>query len=278
MVVGVLHEARIDLHLAAQDRLERLRHVVPRRDLRMARGELAVRRNDAKRLLPGDGFFAQLVPALVEFALVLVGPLLGHMVRRVGRARREVDEERLVGRQRLLLRDPGHRLVGHVRHEVVALFGRLLRLDRRRALIERRIPLVRLAADEAVEVLEAAAAGRPCVERSDRARLPHRHFVAFAELRGRVAVELQGPRERRDRVGQYRVVARRAGGDFGDAAHAGGVVVAPGQQRLAASASRGRWCGSGCTSGRPPPAFPRSASGRGRRRRSWSRTRRRRSG
>ncbi len=197
----------------------------------MARGELAVRRDDAQLLLPGDGLFAQFVPALVELALVLVGPFLGHMVRRVGRAGREVDEERFIGCQRLLLRHPGHRLVGHVRHEVVALFGRLFRLDRRGPLVERGIPLVRLAADKAVEVLEPAAAGGPCVERSDRARLPHRHFVAFAELRGRVTVELQGPGQRRDGIGQYRAVARRAGGDFGDAAHACGVVVAPGQQR-----------------------------------------------
>ena len=198
----------------------------------MARGELAVRRDDAQLLLPGDGLFAQLVPALVELALVLVGPLLGHVVRRVGRAGREIDEEGLVGRQRLLLRDPGHRLVGHVRHEVVALFRRLFRLDRRGALVQRRIPLVRLAADEAIEVLEAAAARGPCVERPDRARLPHRHFVAFAELRRGVAIELQGPRQRRDGIGQHRAVARRAGGDLGDAAHAGGMVVAPGQQRL----------------------------------------------
>ena len=40
MVVGVLQEARVDLHLPAQDRLERLRHVVPGRDLLVPRGEL----------------------------------------------------------------------------------------------------------------------------------------------------------------------------------------------------------------------------------------------
>ena len=138
-------------------------------------------------------------------------------------------------------RDPGDRLVGHVRHEVVALFGRLLRLDRRRAFVERGIPLVGLAADEAVEVFEPAAAGRPCVERPDRARLPHRHLMALAELRGRVAVELQRPRQRRDRVRQHRTVARRGGRDLGDAAHAGGMMIAPGQQRLPRRrAERGR--------------------------------------
>ena len=127
VVVGVLHEARIDLHLPAQHGLERLGHLVPGRDLLVARGELAVRRDDAELLLPGEGLLAQLVPALVELALVLVGPLLRHVVGRVGGAGREVDEERLVGRERLLLRDPVDGLVGHVLHEVVALLGRLLR-------------------------------------------------------------------------------------------------------------------------------------------------------
>ena len=42
VVVGVFHEARVDLHLPAQHRLERLRHLVPGRDLLVARGELAV--------------------------------------------------------------------------------------------------------------------------------------------------------------------------------------------------------------------------------------------
>ena len=62
----------------------------------MARGELCILRDDAKRLLAGNGFFPQLIPALVKFAFVLVGPLLGHMVGGVCRARREVDEEGLV--------------------------------------------------------------------------------------------------------------------------------------------------------------------------------------
>ena len=122
---------------------------------------------------------------------------------------REVDEERLVGDERFLLPDPVDRLVGHVLHEVIALFGRLLHLDGRRALVERRIPLVRLAADEAVEILEAAAAGGPGVERTRRAGLPHRHLVALAELRRGVAVQLERPGQRRRGVGQHRAVAGR---------------------------------------------------------------------
>src|SRR5512140_738147 len=157
----------------------------------MSLSELAVLRDDAELFLPGERLLAQLVPALIEFALVLVRPLLGHMMRRMGRARREVDEERLVGRECFLLSDPGDRLVGHVLHEMVALFGRSLQLHRRRPLIKRRVPLVGLAAEEAIEVLESAATRGPLIERSDRARLPHRHLMALAELRSGIAIELQ---------------------------------------------------------------------------------------
>ena len=171
------------------------------------------------------------VPALVEAALVLVRPLRRHVVRSVRRPRGEVHEEGLVGHQRLLLAHPLDRLVGHVLGEVVALLGRLLRLDRRRALVDGRVVLVRLAADEAVEVLEAAAAGRPGVERPHRARLPDRHLVALAELRGRVAVQPQRLRQRRAGVGTDRVVAGRRGRELGDDPHPHRVVVAARQQR-----------------------------------------------
>src|SRR5262249_31310845 len=104
---------------------------------------------------------------------------------------------------------------------------------------ERGIPVIRFAADEAVEVLEPAAARGPCVERSDRTRLPYRHFVAFAELRSRVAVEFEGPRERRYGIGQYRAVARGTRGDLGDAGQAYGVRVARGKRRRGSGGERG---------------------------------------
>src|SRR5271170_725713 len=98
MMVGVFHEAGIHFHLPTQDWLERLRHVAPTGDFRMAGGELRILRDDAERLLPGKGFLAQLVPALIEFALVFVGPVLRHVVRGMCRAWREIDEERFVRR------------------------------------------------------------------------------------------------------------------------------------------------------------------------------------
>ena len=177
----------------------------------------------------------------VEAALVLVRPLDRHVVRRVRGARREVGEERLVRHQRLLLADPVDRAVGHVLREVVALLRGAVRLDRDRAVVQRRRVLVGLAADEAVEVLEAAAAAGPGVERPQRARLPDRHLVALAELRGRVAVQLERLRQRRRGVRANRVVPRRGRRDLGDSAHADRVVVASRQQRLAGRrAQRGR--------------------------------------
>ena len=129
------------------------------------------------------------------------------LVGRVRGARREVHEERLVGDERLLLTGPGDRLIGQVLGQVIALGRRFRRLDRRRAFIERRVPLVILATDEAVEIFEATATGRPRGERSRRARLPNRNFVALAELRGRVTVQLEGQGERRFGVGQHRAIA-----------------------------------------------------------------------
>ncbi len=232
MVVGVLEVAGVDLHLPGEHRSQLGIDVVPGRDAGAALGQVAVGRDDAELLLPGERLLAQLVPALVELALVLVGPLLRHVVRRVGRPRREVGEERLVGHQRLLLADPLGRLRREVVVEVVALLRRLVRLDRRGALVERRVALVRLAAEEAVEVLEAHA-GRPLPVRPHRARLPHRHLVALAELRGAVAVELQDLGQRGGGVRPDRVVARRRRRQLGDVAHPDRVVVAAGQQRRA---------------------------------------------
>ena len=98
MMVGVFQEARIDLHLAAQHRLERFWHVVPSRNFFVARRELAVLRDHAELFLPSYGFFAQLVPASIELTFVLVRPFFWHMVRRMGGAGREIDEKRLVRR------------------------------------------------------------------------------------------------------------------------------------------------------------------------------------
>ena len=152
------------------------------------------------------------------------------MVGRVRRAGREVGEERLVGHQRLLLAHPLDRVRRQIVIEVVALLRRPPWLHRRRALIERRIPLIGLATEEAVEVVEPHP-GRPLPIRAHRARLPHRHLVALAELRRAVAIEVEDLRQRRGRVRPHRVVAGRGRRELGDVPHPHGVVVAAGEQR-----------------------------------------------
>ena len=78
-------------------------------------------------------------------------------------AGREVDEERLVRGHRMLKSHPCDRLIGHVGHEIVA--RRMRRLDVRHAVENHRRPLIRLAAEEAIELLETVA-DRPSRERS----------------------------------------------------------------------------------------------------------------
>ena len=104
----------------------------------------------------------------------------GDLMRRVHRAGREPGEERLAGRRLLLVLHQPDRLVGEVLGEVVAVPGPRggsidvvvgLELGR---------PLVRVAAEEAVEALEAEAE-RPAVERTRRAPLPARREVPLAD-------------------------------------------------------------------------------------------------
>jgi hypothetical protein len=226
VVVGVLQEPGIDLHLPGQHRLELLVHVLPGRDLVMAAGQLSILGDDPELLLAGEGLLALGVPAVVEAALVTVGPLGRDVVGLMGRARGEVDEERLVSGQGLLLADPGDRLVGQIRHQVIAVLGGAPGLDRGGVLVQGRIPLVGLTGDEPIEVLEATPRAGPAVERAVGAGLPHRDLVALAELGGGIAVQAQGLGQGGAGVGPHRGVAGRGGGHLGDPAHAHRVVVA----------------------------------------------------
>ena len=72
----------------------------------------------------------------------------------------------------------------------------------------RRLKRVKIA-NLKVEIFKPAASGGPMREGTHRAGFPHRHFVAFAELRCRIAIQLECLCQRRFGVGQERVVARR---------------------------------------------------------------------
>ena len=143
LMVGVLHEAGVDLHLSAEHRLEVLGDVIPGHDLGRASRELRVLGNNTQFLLACQRFLTQDIPTGVELALVLIAPLLGHVVGSVGGPGRVVHEERLARHQCLLLAHPGKSMVGQVLGEVVALFRSFRRFHRSGPLIERGVPLIR---------------------------------------------------------------------------------------------------------------------------------------
>jgi hypothetical protein len=122
VMIGVFEEAGVDLHLPAEDGFEGFGHVGPGGDFLGARGELAGGGNDAELFLAGEDLVAELIPTLVELALVLVGPFLGGVMGCVGGARGVIDEEGLIGGEGFLLADPLDGFVGHVDEQVVALF------------------------------------------------------------------------------------------------------------------------------------------------------------
>lgn len=146
MLVGIFHECRVDFHFTNENRLQLFGHFDPGGDSFVAISQHGIRWDDADLLLAGEGFLPQLVPALVESALILLDPITGYMVRRVGGAWCKVDEKGLIRCERLLLADPLDRLGGHVVDEVVALCRGLVDFDRTSALVKRRIPLVAFTA------------------------------------------------------------------------------------------------------------------------------------
>ena len=205
------------------------------------RRELGVLRDHAEPLLVGEDGLAQLVPALVEQVHVadLLDPLRRRVVRRVDGAGHVVDEERLLRVDRGDALHVLDRIVGHRRDQVPARLAEV-GVDRRGVAEQVRLPLVGVAADEAVEVVEAHA-GRPLVERPGLARLELRRVVVLAEPGRPVAVVLEDLADRRLVPGHDAVVAGIAGRLLGDDAEAHRVMVAPGDQRRARRrAQRGR--------------------------------------
>ena len=125
-------------------------------------------------------FLTSLVPALVELAFVFVGPHFGDMVRGVDGARCVIHEKGLVRRHRLLRLDPIDRLVGHIDGEVIAF--RFRRIHFGNAVVDQWIPLIRLAADEAIELVESLM-GRPAIERGPTRWSPRPPFRATCQTR-----------------------------------------------------------------------------------------------
>src|SRR5262249_10877842 len=103
-------------------------------------------------------------------------------------------------------------------------------IDLRGVAEEVRLPLVRVAADESVKVLEAHA-GRPLVKWTDLTGGVHWRVVIFAKPRSSVPVIQQDAADGRLVLADDAVVPGEAGGLLGNDAKARRVMVAPGDQR-----------------------------------------------
>ncbi len=227
--VGMLDEAGEDLHQPLLERPLALRDRVPRRHRRVPRRQLGPRRDHPHLQLPLVGPLAIGIPAAGELALVLLRPLLEHVVRPVHAARRPVHEERLVRVEGAPVVEPRQRLVHQIRGQVIARVV-VRRLDRVVVLGQPRLVLRGLAAEEAVEILEAVAV-RPAVLRPDRRRLGHRRVVPLAEGRGMVAVLLQHLGDRRRVLRDDPGIAVPGHRPLGDRPRPDAGMVPPGEQR-----------------------------------------------
>ena len=256
LVVGVREEASKDLGHAAEQLLLLVREGVPWSDhverrpglaldalflrIRVQRGQLGALREDPELLLSFENKLAIGLVAHVELALVLLDPLLRRVMRSVAGAWAEVHEERLVGRDRLGVLDELDRLVGEVRGQVVSVLGHGRLVDRVVVVDQVGIPLVGLAAEEAVVALE------PAPDRPVALRGGHVHLVGGDEVP--LAEHVRVPPTLAEDLGErgalewdvpVRVRVTRCG--LCDAGHPVGGVVAPGQQRGARRrAERGR--------------------------------------
>ncbi len=119
IVVVVGEEGGIDFRHMRKELLVLGVQRVPGRQIGGSRRQDSVLRYDAELFLPRKSFLAQLVPALIELTLELRDPFLWNVMGRVRRPGRVIGEERLVGRQRMLLLDPVDRLVGEIGVKIV---------------------------------------------------------------------------------------------------------------------------------------------------------------
>ena len=92
------------------------------------------------------------------------------------------------------------------------------------------MPLAGVAADEAVEIIEAHP-GRPLIKRPGLARLVKRRVVVLAEPRSRVPVLFKDPADRAGILPDDRIVAREPRRRFAHDPKAGDMMVASRDQR-----------------------------------------------
>src|SRR5262249_39381343 len=119
--------------------------------------ELSVLWHYAELLLPLECLFAILVPTLVEFSLEFGDPFFRSVMWSMSSTGRDIKEIRFIGRNTLGLAHPGDCFVGKIGGEVIF---RVRRSGHKvPILIENRVPMVHIAAVEAVEIIKPQSVG-----------------------------------------------------------------------------------------------------------------------
>ena len=237
--VGILLEACINLHLPRIELLLGIVERIPGREEIRSLGEDRVLWDDSELLLALERLLAVGVPALVEFTLVLVGPLLRYMMRRVGAASGVVQEPGLLRVLRAHGVQPLDGLVGDIIGEVVLFAVLTLGYTERRVVLrDDRVVLTRRPTQEAPPVVKAPCL-RPVVERACRSLDVVRCEVPLAEPARHVAILLQDARKSGATPGPRGCIAWERAGELCDRAETHPVVIAAGQQRCTGRRAEG---------------------------------------
>ena len=151
------------------------------------------------------------------------------LMRRVAGTGREPEEERLRRRRGAQVGEVEAGHVDHVLGEVVPLLRRARRVDLVVVVHEIGVVLVGLAAEEAVEPLEAATE-RPPVARASGDHRARGREMPLADRERRVPVAHEDLGDHPVRLRHGRVVSRKPRCELDDATHAVAMVVAACQQ------------------------------------------------
>jgi hypothetical protein len=229
VVVGVRQEPRECLHVTGVETPRVGRERRPRRNPLRSGRQLRRPTDNPLPQLTLVGTFPPGVPPIIEPAPVTGDPLSWRLVRRVARARAEIQEERLGIVDDPHVSDTRDGLIDEILGEVVAVGDRCRRLNQMIVSDQRRGELVGLAGHESVEALEAATE-RPALPRRRRMAFVLRGEVPFPDGEGCVALRQQHLRQQPVLRWHAGVVAGEARGDLDDPAHSVGMVVPPRQK------------------------------------------------
>ncbi len=235
----MLGEARRNFHQSPLEWFLILWNAVPRRHRRIARRELGFLRNPSLLFRPREHALTIFVPAVVELAFVLVGPLLHDVVRSMDGAARPVHVEGLVGLEGFMPAQPPDRIVGKIFAQVIALLARAGRSDVGGVTNQVGLVLRRFAAEKTIEVIEAVAS-RPAIEGARRGCLFGRRVVPFAPRACGIAVVPKHLRGGRTALGHDPGVPVPVVRHLPDLSGPDTMVVPPGQEGRSSRGAHGR--------------------------------------